>query len=86
MKFGIEFGIDDIDYEEEVIFLNRKKKFIFIRLKERMNRSLSRGRIKENEENKRIRFRLEGLVIIKRRKFRKKKDIGFCVDEMSDVV
>lgn len=86
MKFGIEFGIDDIDYEEEVIFLNRKKKFIFIRLKERMNRSLSRGRIKENEENKRIRFRLEGLVILKRRKFRKKKDIGFSVDEMSDVV
>lgn len=86
MKFGIEFGIDDIDYEEEVIFLNRKKKFIFIRLKERMNRSLSRGRIKENEENKRIRFRLEGLVIIKRRKFRKKKDIGFSVDKVSDVV
>lgn len=86
MKFGIEFGIDDIDYEEEVIFLNRKKKFIFIRLKERMNRSLSRGRIKENEENKRIRFRLEGLVIIKRRKFRKKKDIGFSVDRVSDVV
>lgn len=86
MKFGIEFGIDDIDYEEEVIFLNRKKKFIFIRLKERMNRSLSRGRIKENEENKRIRFRLEGLVIIKRRKFRKKKDIGFSDDRVSDVV
>lgn len=86
MKFGIEFGIDDIDYEEEVIFLNRKKKFIFIRLKERMNRSLSRGRIKENEENKRIRFRLEGLVIIKRRKFRKKKDIGFSVYRVSDVV
>lgn len=86
MKFGIEFGIDDIDYEEEVIFLNRKKKFIFIRLKERMNRSLSRGRIKENEENKRIRFRLEGLVILKRRKFRKKKDIGFSVDKVSDVV
>lgn len=84
MKFGIEFGIEDIDYEEEVIFLNRKKKFIFIRLKERMNRSLSRGRIKENEENKRIRFRLEGLI--KRRKFRKKKDIGFSVDKVSDVV
>lgn len=86
MKFGIEFGIDDIDYEEEVIFLNRKKKFIFIRLKERMNRSLSRGRIKENEENKRIRFRLEGLVILKRWKFRKKKDIDLSVNKRGDVV
>lgn len=86
LKSGTESGTDDSDYEEEVISPNRKKKSIFTRLKERMNRSLSRGRIKENEENKRTRSRSEGSVIIKRRKPRKKKDIGSSVDKRNDVV
>lgn len=86
LKSGTESGTDDTDYEEEVISPNRKKKSIFTRLKERMNRSLSRGRIKENEENKRTRSRSEGSVIIKKRKPRKKKDIGSSVDKMRDVV
>ena len=86
LKSGTESGTDDTDYEEEVISPNRKKKSIFTRLKERMNRSLSRGRIKENEENKRTRSRSEGSVIIKRRKPRKKKDIDSSVNKRGDVV
>ena len=88
LKSGTESS-DDTDYEEEVISPGRKKKSIFTRLKERMNRSLSRGRMKENEEKekdvKKTRSQSEGSVF-KRRKPRKKKEEGSSVDKMGQVV
>ena len=88
LKSGTESS-DDTDYEEEVISPGRKKKSIFTRLKERMNRSLSRGRMKENEEKekdvKKARSQSEGSVL-KRRKPRKKKEEGSSVDKMGQVV
>nr|XP_022295236.1 uncharacterized protein LOC111105312 isoform X2 [Crassostrea virginica] len=88
LKSGTESS-DDTDYEEEVISPGRQKKSISTRLKERMNRSLSRERMKENEEEekdvKKTRSQSEGSVL-KRPKARKKKEEGSSVDKMGQVV
>lgn len=83
LKSGTESS-DDTDNKEEVITPGRKKKSIFTRLKERMNRSLSRGRNREDEEDKRARSQSEG-SLKKRRKPRKKNE-GTSVDRKGTVV
>ena len=86
LKSGTESS-DDTDYEEEVISPGRKKKSIFTRFKEHMNRSLSRGRMKANEEKEKDvkKTKSKGWVL-KQPKARKKKEEGSSVDKMGQVV
>ena len=85
LKSGTESS-DDTDYEE-VISPGRKKKSIFTRFKEHMNRSLSRGRMKANKEKEKDvkKTKSKGWVL-KQPKARKKKEEGSSVDKMGQVV